>query len=397
MRIRSITAFISEPTEQIITRYSKTAQLIREKLAGAGFEVQTTRLATPSFTRWMDDDIQKNILSLEKSVTVSGFDYLSIGPVTAGDRKGLSIVSEILKNTQSTFCTSHLCSPGEPIDLAWLHQVGEEILKNSVADDKGFTNLRFAGLANVEPGCPFFPAAYADPEKPGFGVAMEAADLAFEIFTKADTPTAASKLLIKAIEDTSRKIEECCVPIAGLEFLGIDFTLAPFPEDSRSIGAALEALGISAFGLAGSLAASAFLMSILDQAKFRRIGFNGLMLPILEDSCLAKRNASGSLSIQQLLLFSTVCGTGLDCIPLPGSVTPSQIASILLDIASLSNRLHKPLTARLMPVPGKITGDMTEFDFGYFANSRVMDPASEGVGGLFEMGKLIPVWERKVK
>jgi hypothetical protein len=52
-------------------------------------------------------------------------------------------------------------------------------------------------------------------------------------------------------------------------------------------------------------------------------------------------------------------------------------------------RLDKPLTARLMPVPGKKAGDVTEFDFGFFANSRVMKLESEGLQGhLAENGSI---------
>jgi uncharacterized protein (UPF0210 family) len=48
------------------------------------------------------------------------------------------------------------------------------------------------------------------------------------------------------------------------------------------------------------------------------------------------------------------------------------IAALLLDLAALSSRLAKPLTARLMPVPGKQAGQLTTFDFDFFANSRVL-------------------------
>jgi hypothetical protein len=34
----------------------------------------------------------------------------------------------------------------------------------------------------------------------------------------------------------------------------------------------------------------------------------------------------------------------------------------------------------LMPVPGKQAGDMTSFNFGYFANSRVMALKAEPLG-----------------
>jgi uncharacterized protein len=41
--------------------------------------------------------------------------------------------------------------------------------------------------------------------------------------------------------------------------------------------------------------------------------------------------------------------------------------------------------ARLMPVPGKEAGELTEYDFEYFANSRVMaleaEPLQRGLAG----------------
>ena len=100
--------------------------------------------------------------------------------------------------------------------------------------------------------------------------------------------------------------------------------------------------------------------------------FSGLLMPVLEDAILAKRAAEGILTVKDLLLYSAVCGTGLDTIPLAGDISVEQISALLLDLSTLAMRLDKPLTARLMPVPGKKVGDMTTFDFGYFTNSRVM-------------------------
>jgi uncharacterized protein (UPF0210 family) len=101
------------------------------------------------------------------------------------------------------------------------------------------------------------------------------------------------------------------------------------------------------------------------------------MLPVLEDSRLAQRAAQGTLSIKDLLLYSAVCGAGLDTVPLPGDISAGELAGILLDVAVLAQRLDKPLTARLMPVPGKKAGDRTDFEFAYFANSRVL-PVESG-------------------
>jgi uncharacterized protein (UPF0210 family) len=101
------------------------------------------------------------------------------------------------------------------------------------------------------------------------------------------------------------------------------------------------------------------------------------MMPVLEDARLAKRAAEGTLTVRDLLLYSAVCGTGLDTVPLPGDTTAEQITPLLLDLCALALRLDKPLTARLMPVPGKKVGDETKFDFAFFAPSRIMNLESE--------------------
>jgi uncharacterized protein (UPF0210 family) len=80
-------------------------------------------------------------------------------------------------------------------------------------------------------------------------------------------------------------------------------------------------------------------------------------------------------------MYSAVCGTGLDTLALPGDISVEQIQAILLDLATLSTRLQKPLTARLMPIPGMQAGDETHFDFAYFSNSRVMAVKGAGLSG----------------
>jgi len=160
--------------------------------------------------------------------------------------------------------------------------------------------------------------------------------------------------------------------LSSVNFFGIDFSLAPFPDDAHSLGRAVENMGVSKIGLHGSLAAAAILTEAVDRADFPHTGFSGFMQPILEDSVLAQRAAEGTLTIKDALLYSAVCGTGLDTVPLAGDTTAEQISPLLLDLSALAMRLDKPLTARLMPVPGKKAGDATSFDFAFFANSRVM-------------------------
>jgi uncharacterized protein (UPF0210 family) len=95
------------------------------------------------------------------------------------------------------------------------------------------------------------------------------------------------------------------------------------------------------------------------------------MLPVLEDTVLAQRWSEGTLTLDSLLAYSAVCGTGLDTVPLPGNISTEQLAKIIGDVASLAVKLRKPLSARLLPVAGKTAGQRTEFDDPYLVNATL--------------------------
>jgi uncharacterized protein (UPF0210 family) len=132
-------------------------------------------------------------------------------------------------------------------------------------------------------------------------------------------------------------------------------------------------------GAEGAVAAAALIADAIDRARFPRAGFSGLMVSLLEDRTLAARAAGEALTVHDLLLMSAVCGTGLDAVPLPGDASVEALTGVLADVGALALRAGKPLTARLMPLPGKGAGDPVEFDFPYFAPSRVL-ALKEGPG-----------------
>jgi uncharacterized protein (UPF0210 family) len=53
-------------------------------------------------------------------------------------------------------------------------------------------------------------------------------------------------------------------------------------------------------------------------------------------------------------------------------VSEDALAALLFDVAALAVRAKKPLSARLMPLPDKVAGDVVDFDFPYFTESRVL-------------------------
>ncbi|MFQ5615603.1 MAG: DUF711 family protein [Anaerolineales bacterium] len=382
MKIRSITTLLNPGwplDETLIEKAGAFIASARPAIEAAGYEVQTTRLATPPFSQLVPecrpDDVIDFAQAVERAAKAQGYDYISIGPALPAVPQSYAVLPDVFAATGVVFAAGIMSSTRKGVSLPAVRACADVIHRSAGLAPNGFSNLFFAALANVAPGGPFLPAAYHDSGPPKFALATESAGLAVEAFTSAASLAEARQNLIASIETHAENLARVANSLSTqheIRFTGLDFTPAPFPSASLSIGTALERLGLPAFGMHGSLAAAAFLVDTLDLANFPRAGFNGLLLPVLEDAALAARAAEGVLTVTDLLLCSAVCGTGLDTVPLPGDTTPDQLAAILLDVASLAQRLDKPLTARLMPIPGKSAGDPIEFDFPYFANSRVM-------------------------
>jgi uncharacterized protein (UPF0210 family) len=290
-------------------------------------------------------------------------------------------IPDILRQTESVFCSTLVADRASGVNLAAIDRAAHVIADVARTTSLGFGNLRFAVLANCGPGSPFFPVSYHDNSPTSFAIATEAADLAVDSFARATRLEEAKQNLRHAVERAAAVIESVCGTLEdeyGFRFGGIDFSLAPYPETSRSIGRALESLGVDAFGGSSTLFAAAYTAQVLREARFQRCGFSGLMFPVLEDQTMAERSVEDLYTVDSLLLYSTVCGTGLDTVPLPGDAGTDELAAILLDVAALALVADKPLTARLMPIPGKKAGEMTDYDFPYFRNARILDLRRRG-------------------
>jgi uncharacterized protein len=405
MKIRSITYFCNPGWPLDHEKLQAASMFLSEATSAyqaAGYEVQTTRLATIPFPRLLGE--KKIELAPQLAQALSsllpeiGIAYAALGPALPELPSSYAVIPEAIAASENIFFSGLMADSRIGISLAAIESCARVIVDCAPIISNGFANLRFAALANVKPGAPFFPAAYWEAGDPAFAIATEAADLTVQAFENPPTIGEGRRRLVALLEEHAHALSKVADYLKYkfmLKPLGIDFSLAPFPEDSRSLGAAVEYMGVPRIGLHGSLAAAAILTEAVESAAFQHAGFSGLFLPVLEDSLLAKRAAEGSLTIKDLLLYSAVCGTGLDTIPLPGDVTAGQIAPLLLDLSALALRLDKPLTARLMPIPGKQAGDPTAFDFAFFANSRVMKLESEPFSGPFSGSETFPLAARR--
>jgi uncharacterized protein (UPF0210 family) len=407
MKIRSITCFLNPGwplDKRLLEHCAVFSAAARLALESSGYEVQTVRLATIPFPYILPKDepqaLSRLAVELESVAQELGIQYVSLGPALPKDLPDYALIPSVIGATQNTFLTGLMTTVDGGISLPAVHACAEVIHKVAALSSDGFANLRFAALANVPAGTPFFPAAYSTTGQPAFALALESADLAVEAISGAVSLKGARSSLIEAVQTHAAHLSQVCQDLEsrhGFAFDGLDFTLAPFPLEAQSIGTALERLGLPSLGMHGSLAAVAFLADTLDRARFQKTGFNGLMLPVLEDAVLARRAEQGLLDLKDLLLLSTVCGTGLDTVPLAGDVSVEHLYALLLDLAALALRADKPLTARLMPIPGKQVGEPTGFNFAFFANSRVMRLEAAPLGGLLKGDETVYLERARLK
>jgi len=339
-----------------------------------GYEVQTTRVSSQAWNAISSID---QALELDRRVVELGGDFFSLGtifPHLPQTPAHLALVSDIISQSHTLFTSATLTTSDQQIGLEAAEKTAAAIQQIAHKTDGGLGNLRFAATMNCPPNTPFFPASYWHDEGFNVGIGWQAADLVHEAFFDAPNIEIASMRLKDLMEHEGKQIvalAEEIVKETEIRFVGLD--VSPAPMGTESIAGAIEAQLSGRFGERGTLTVVGAITRTLDSLNLPRCGYSGLMLPVLEDEVLGNRSREGCFDLDNLLLYSAVCGTGLDTIPIPGDASISQICDILTDVASLSIRWEKPLSVRLFPVPGLNAGECTHFDSPYLTNTSVME------------------------
>ncbi len=377
-KVRTVTAFVKLDRARYRAQIQEAVTFLRAAKSAyekAGYEVQTLRVSTQPFWQatsgLIDDEAVRFWREYDALIEKEGLDA-AIGPATLtneDDFRRVEQLGDILLATK--ILNGSVVVAGEN-GVYWnAVQASARLMKRlSETTPRSQGNFRFSAIALLPTGTPFYPGSYHLGEGRQFAVGMQSANVVAEAFrTERNFPAAASRLET-LLGDHARDVERIArglVVDTRWDFLGID--LSPAPLKDASIGGAIESLIGAKIGSPGTMTAAATITQALRAIGVKRIGYSGLMLPVLEDSVLAQRWTEGVLTLDSLLAYSAVCGTGLDVVPLPGDVTEQQLARIIGDMATLAVKLNKPLSARLLPVAGKKAGQMTEFDDPFLVNA----------------------------
>jgi len=363
------------PTEDLIAWAGTKLKKVRDAFMELGYEVQSRRVALDHWdlgtTRLSIKERENLFQSLDLSYTSHQIDFYSIG--MARTPSDIDNLAEILSMSSHLSASAQIGAPGKGPDRDAIAAAARAVIRLSTTVD-GFGNFRFAAGSFISPSTPFFPCSYHDGGPPAFAIGLENSGLLVDAFQGASTREMAmdrfenslNAFYRAVVDDANRISSEIEVP-----FKGLDTSIVPSLQPEESITLAFKARGIE-FGAPGTLALCGAITSAVKSSSVPQIGYCGIMLPVLEDVGLAKASDQNRFGIIDLLAYSSVCGVGLDMVPVAGDIEPSKLESLLLDLTTMSSRLNKPLSARILPVRGMRAGDMSSFDSPYVCNSRVM-------------------------
>lgn len=320
--IRTVTVFIpitlckpEHVFREAVQEAVSHAKFVKSILVSHGISVQTIRVSVPGPSAFGSIS---NALNAARILDDSDADYASLGIVQASDEDFISakFYEQVIYDTKSVSICAGIISPSGISRLA-IETSASAVSSISRLDKNGFSNLRFAAVANVLPNGPFFPASYSDfaPENVtgsnSFDVpfttalGVQGATLLQKVAGNANK-SSIFELLKLSIEQVASHLTSVCQPVCPIT---IDFSTAPFPSLKDSVGAAICACaGVSQFSGPGSLMITSQIAASIDRACFNRTGFCGVMLPVSEDVILAR----DAPVLSELLVCSAVCGTGLD-------------------------------------------------------------------------------------
>ncbi|HXW73512.1 MAG TPA: DUF711 family protein [Steroidobacteraceae bacterium] len=379
--VRAITVFVELDAARYEAQFTQAAARLHVAQAvfeQGGFSVQTLRITTQPFMEFVGALDRTRALALLGRLEELGKTnnvLVDIGPAALDDHpdpEALEILAAV-HGRGSPLNASMSIAGADGIHWHTVRAAAHHVWQVAATSPRSQGTYSFAATAMLSQGSPFFPGSWHQGNGGRFSVGLQSASVVTEVFarTHGDAPRAISELAA-ALGGYAQRVGQLARQVegrTGWKYWGFDSTPAPMKDDS--IGVAIETFEPALLGSPGSLTAAYVITEAQRRIGGARVGYAGLMLPVLEDMRIAQRWSEGAIGIDTLLAYSAVCATGLDTVPLPGDITEAQLARIIGDVAALAYKWHKPLTARLQPVHGRGAGQMSAFDDPFLVNAKL--------------------------
>lgn len=396
-RVRAITAFTVLPRDTaqwygILAEAKAQCDTLAAACQAQGYTVQSVRIVSNPFGEYLDTGslhaAAQGLAEIRRILNELNQNGLRIRFAVGEARTDAEIA--LLPGLIAEY--GDLCNACVNVPIDENGFLDNDLIRKSVAvvqeiariTPRGEGNFNFTVNFNCASYIPYFPAGYHRGERGNaivFG--LETPDLlaaALRGLEKQPAPHAAQMqaafaTMKNALQYHIDRVQGIIAdtPLAkGWTYIGMDTSAAP-SKNCTSMAELYRLLGVPYFGASGTVEASALLTRVFKaQENVQLQGFSGLMLAVTEDEGLAAATRAAQFDIRALLTYSSVCGIGLDTVPIPGDTDAEKIAAIMRDTGTMAFRLNKPLTVRLFPVPGLGAGDITPFESDDLCNCAVL-------------------------
>jgi len=379
--VRAITAFVRldrATYQKQIDEAMTVLNAAKDEFAKRGYQTQTVRIVTQPFAQLVAGLSEKDALAFLKKLDdlslAKGF-MPNVGPAMlhdTDDPAAMQLLAQVLA-TLPRLNASAVIADEDGIHWKTIRESARLVRYVTDHSARSQGNFLFTATAMLKPLGPFYPGAWHNGAGKQFSLGFEGANLVQDVFgrTHGDFDASVAELTrqLTIHAKVGEEVGKAIASATGWTFEGVDPTPAPLGD--ASIGDAIERYTGGKFGSSGTMTAALAITTAVKAVPVKQVGYSGLMLPVMEDKRLAQRWAENTYDVDSVLAYSSVCGTGLDTVPLPGDVSEDRLVKIFGDVAALAWKWKKPLSARLQPVKGKKAGDKTDFDSQYLFNTTL--------------------------
>jgi uncharacterized protein (UPF0210 family) len=413
---RETSARIKEKIDQVAGKLVSTVASISDE---TGVTITNTRIASTPVSlllaRFPNVDSAVEIgLALDDAARDVGVDF--VGGFTALVDRGISrsdsalidSIPVVLSRTSRVNSSVNVASTRAGINVDAVNIVARKIKETAEATSKleGIGAAKLGVFCNAPPDNPFMAGAFH-----GIGqgevtinvaISGPSAIRAAVENSKGDMDELSDRIKRAAFKMTrvGQLIGKETARRLGVKFGIVDVSIAPTTAKGNSVVDVIEAMGVQRCGAPGTTAAMAMLADCIKKggmmACTRIGGLSGVFIPVSEDSGMNERVGEGSMNLEKLEAITSVSSVGLDMICIPGDTDESVIAGLIADEAAIGVVNDKTTAVRVIPVPGKKSGQKVNFG-GLFGEGTVVDVRRWGPSKFLERGGQISGTVRSAK
>jgi uncharacterized protein (UPF0210 family) len=381
--------------EKILRVAGRLVTTVNEVGEEVGIRIANKRIAITPVSMVAEGARSRDFIAIARAIDdaarevgvdfIGGYSALVHKGMTKVESDFLDSIPEALSNTERLCSSVNVATTRAGINMDAVRRVGQ-IIKDAAertSDRGGIACAKFVCFANAVEDNPFMAGAFHGVGEPeavinvgvsGPGVvnhALRHAPLNAPLHELAELIKKLSFKLSRAGELIGREAARRL----GLPFGIIDLSLAPTPVPGDSVAEIIEAMGFERAGTHGTTAALAMLTDAVKKggamASGAVGGMSGAFIPVSEDAAMIEAVRVGALSLDKLEAWTSVCSVGIDMVAVPGSTSAETISAIIADEMAIGMVNNKTTAVRIIPVPGKIVGEIVEFG-GLLGSAPIM-------------------------